>query len=353
METGRLRESHWRTALLIAALTVGATNGASAAAQTPAPGSSFEFRCNLPGTGDFVQRYTVNQVRGKDITVSVTDHRGTHSYTKAHFLSGTTLFTDSQNDGVSANMSGDLDEFDALARLETGWRGSGWITERRDDNKPDLRWHYSVVVSGRETIFNEATGESEVVVVEEERWANLYSSKMYSQIAPDLGFSLFWQYTDSNGVQLRCELAALSRPEAPTLAARPQTATQAPAASAPSARSTRPPSPKQKLAVLDDLLARGLITRSEREAKAKELEEAKDTQADRIFASMAALNRSFRQKRISAEEFIRRRTQILARVNATNMAKKDALELAKNLVDERLISQVEYTRKRIELSEAN
>ena len=47
-----------------------ATGSASAQVRSPAPGSSFEFRCNLPGTGDFVQRYTVDSVSGGIVTVS-------------------------------------------------------------------------------------------------------------------------------------------------------------------------------------------------------------------------------------------------------------------------------------------
>lgn len=334
-----------------------AVSGMAVAApgQPPAAGTNLEFRCNMPGTGDFVQRYRIDRVSGNRIAVTVTDHRGTHSYSKAYFLGGTTLFSESLNDGVEATMSGDLDEFDALSRLQTGWRQTGWIDERRDDNRPDLRWHYTVTVTGREQIFNEAIGESEVVVVEEERWANLYSSSMYSHVSPELGFPVFWQYSDSNNVELRCELAAFSRPNAPSVAARPAqrpAATPAPAPSPATTRATKP-TLTQKLAVLDDLLERGLITKTEHQTKAAELQDKQETNADRIFASLAALNRSFRQKRISAEDFIRRRTQILARVNARDMAKKDALELAKNLVDERLISQVEYTRKRIELTEAN
>tara|TARA_R110002167_G_scaffold218886_1_gene423515 strand:+ start:312 stop:1328 length:1017 start_codon:yes stop_codon:yes gene_type:complete len=335
-----------------------ATGSASAQVRSPAPGSSFEFRCNLPGTGDFVQRYTVDSVSGGIVTVSVTDHRGTHSYSKATYLNGTTMFTESRNAGVNASMSGDLEDFGPLARLEAGWRETGWINERRDDNQPDLRWHYTVTVSGKETIFNEAIGESEVVVIEEDRWANLYSSKMYSQIAPNIGFPVFWQYTDSNGVSLRCELAALTQPgSAAPVAARASAPAQARTSSPPAQPSVRPvtgpPTPQQKLAVLDDLLKRGLITKSEYQGKLTSLNSAKESHGDRVFASMQALNRSFRQKRISAQDFIQRRTKILARVNARDMEKSAALELAKNLVDERLISQVEYTRKRIELTEAN
>lgn len=347
----------WTAAAAAIAVLVAATTGTAAAAaeQPPAVGTSLEFRCNLPGTGDFTQRYRIDRVSGNDIAVSVTDNRGSHSYSKAYYLGGTTLFNESKNNGVEASMSGDLDDFDGLARLQTGWRQTGWVDERRDDNQPDLRWHYTVTVSGRERIFNEALGESEVVVIEEERWANLYSSQMYSQVSPDLGFPVFWQYTDSNGVELRCELAALSRPETPAVANRPA---PSPAAK-PTAKTTAPaatpgkPTLPQKLAVLDDLLERGLITKTEHQAKAAELQDAQQTNADRIFASLEALNRSFRQKRITAEDFIRRRTQILAKVNARDMPKDEALQLAKNLVEDRLISQVEYTRKRIELTEAN
>lgn len=328
---------------------------AATAAQPPARGTSLEFRCNLPGTGAFVQQYRIDQVNGSNITVSVTDHRGNHSYSKPFYLGGTTLFRESRNDGVDANMSGDLDDFDGLANLQTGWRQTGWVTERRDNNQPDLRWHYTVTVSGRERIFNEALGESDVVVIEEERWADLYSSRMYSHVSSDLGFPVFWQYSDSNGVELRCELAALSQPKAPATASRPggQTDTARPPRRSTQAAAISAPTLSQKLAVLDDLLDRGLITKTEHQTKAAELQDLEQTNADRIFASLEALNRSFRQKRISAEDFIRRRTQVLAKVNARNMTKSEALALAKSLVDERLISQVEYTRKRIELTETN
>lgn len=342
------------TATALASLATVASNTAIAAAgQPPAVGTSLEFRCNLPGSGDFTQRYRIDRVSGSDIAVSVTDNRGSHSYSKAYYLGGTTLFSESENNGVEASMSGDLDDFSALSKLQTGWRQTGWIDERRDDSRPDLRWHYTVTVSGRERIFNEALGESEVVVVEEDRWANLYSSQMYSQVSPDLGFPVFWQYTDSNGVELRCELAALSRPDAPAVAARPASKPAANAAAIGAAATAGKSTLPQKLAVLDDLLERGLITKTEHQTKAAELQDAQQTNADRIFASLEALNRSFRQKRITAEVFIRRRTRILARVNARDMPKDEALQLAKNLVDERLISQVEYTRKRIELTEAN
>ena len=85
-----------RRGVIGAAIWAGAVAALAAPAQAieisaPAEGSVLEYRCNMLQVGDFVQRYTVRQLSGKIVRVEVSDHRGSHSYTKPFYLGGTTL----------------------------------------------------------------------------------------------------------------------------------------------------------------------------------------------------------------------------------------------------------------------
>ena len=107
---------------------------------------------------------------------------------------------------------------------------------------------------------------------------------------------------------------------------------------------------QSRLARLNKLLADGLITQEEYDAKRSSLAPS-DT--DRSIAeALKDANRRFRLGELTPEDFVNARGRILASITPDKMEPTKALVLLKDLLDEKLISQVEYARKRQMMIEA-
>ncbi len=341
----------------------------------PAPGSVYKFDCTFGDGTAFTQEYRIEAVNGDRVTVAVRDWQGEHRYSKPYFLTGSTLFNEMKEQNRSSRMEGDLADFSGLSELPVGYKENAWIKEvrRKDDGLPKaFNWNYTLTVTGRENVYNRAVGDSEIYVIQEERWVEEYSSKMFTHYAPAQAFPLFWQYEDSNGVALECRLSAVSLAAIMTAATKGTPAASAPDTAVPV---TRLPAPRpQRLAVLtpprgktppatvaprkakkstaeriarlDMLLSRGLITKSEYDSKKAEI--MAEQGQDRYAIALADLSRKFRQKEISPDAYIKGRAALLAEIAPDAMKIEEALAVLKRLFERRLISEIEYARKRQE-----
>ncbi len=340
----------------------------------PAPGSVYKFDCAFGDGTAFTQEYRVEAVNGDQVTVSVRDWKGEHRYSKPYFLTGSTLFTEMNEQNRNSRMEGDLAGFSGLSALPVGYKENAWIKEvrRNGDGLPKaFNWNYTLTVTGRETAYNRAVGDSEIYVIQEERWVDAYSSKMFSHYAPAQAFPLFWQYEDSNGVELECRLSAMK--QAAVMASAPK---KAPMAVSPMmAAPTRLPAPRprqlavlnpppakapvvaatprktgksaaERIARLDMLLSRGLITKSEYDSKKAEI--MAEQGQDRYAIALADLSRKFRKKEISPDAYIKGRAALLAEISPGAIEIEEALAVLKRLFERRLISEIEYARKRQE-----
>ena len=94
------------------------------------------------------------------------------------------------------------------------------------------------------------------------------------------------------------------------------------------------------------LLSRGLITKSEYDSKKAEI--MAEQGQDRYAIALADLSRKFRQKEISPDAYIKGRAALLAEIAPDAMKIEEALAVLKRLFERRLISEIEYARKRQE-----
>ena len=60
----------------------------------------------------------------------------------------------------------------------------------------------------------------------------------------------------------------------------------------------------------------------------------------------------FRQRKITPEQFVAMRARILAKVNPETMPGREGLTLLNQLMERKLISRIEFNRKRQELLSA-
>lgn len=368
------------------------TTAAGAAITPPADGSRYTYRCEFASGLSFSQQYTVKGQSGDAVKVEVSDNRGSHSYEKPFYLAGTTMVKKAVKGSQRSLMRGDLDDFEGLAQLNVGWRETGWIDEVRPGTIGTLNWHYTVSVPGKEFVYNAVVGDVEVFIIEEERWVGTYSSTLYTHYYPRIQFPTYWQFKDSNLVDMECTLTAFdgggaqkrpqrtqplvqATPRAPeykpattqvaAVQTQPVVVRQQPVQQAPQPQIQQPVSRQQtavqtpqptartepagKQQILARLHQKGLITDQEYQQKLAAI--GKPSTENEIGPALAALNKQFRSREISAEKFIQERTRLIARINGRTMAPETALRVAKSLADEKLISQIEYTRKRQEILE--
>ena len=99
-----------------------------------------------------------------------------------------------------------------------------------------------------------------------------------------------------------------------------------------------------RLEKLDELRRLNLISEAEYQQKRQALLGAPGSLD--IAAELRQTNTLFRQGKINPEEFVQTRAGILAKINADDMDAKDGLVLLNDLINERLISEAEYSRKR-------
>jgi hypothetical protein len=396
---------HSRLAFAVAAASLGALAlpgplwsqaPVAAGMQPPAPGSIYSFTCTDQNGKAFNEEYKIVNSDKDSIRVEVQTGARRNTYQKPIYAMATTIVDRETVDGQERTMSGGS-SFAALRSLAPGTNVSTYLTERRGGSTR-ISWNYTVSVLGREVVYHRDFGDLGVVVVNEDRWAELYSSSMQSHFAPQMKFPIYWKYKDSNSAQIECKLASASgvtpvaaapsapapaasapaavpaRPQAPPppaaapasappppqVAARPATATPyppAPAAVAPTAVAA-PPAPvpaatpggapdaakQARLNQLQDLLKQGVISKEEYALKEREIRT--ESPVSNIAAELTEANRLFRERRVTQDEFVQRRARILAKITPGEMQPKDALVLLNQLLEAQLISPSEHKAKR-------
>jgi hypothetical protein len=342
--------------------------------QAPPPGARYAFAC-VDATGRVYQEeYRIVKSGKDDVAVEVISGGQQNSYEKPLFAMGTTLVKRERIDGQDRSMTGIPSSFGGLRKPVPGAAYRSYVTERRAGANP-ISWSYNITVMGRELAYHRDFGDLAVVLLSEDRFANLYASSLQSHLAPALGFPVYWRYRDSNRVEVECRLASASglpvgtavaaaAPAAPplTAAAGPSPAASPPpgpppaaappprpAATRPAAaRPTAPPGADAdapaRLEQLKDLLRRKLITQEEYEIKERQI--LGTAPGGGIAAELETANRLFRDRKITQEEFVQRRAQALAKITPGEMAPRDGLILLNQLLQSGLISAAEHKAKR-------
>jgi len=108
-----------------------------------------------------------------------------------------------------------------------------------------------------------------------------------------------------------------------------------------------PQSTAERLAYLTELRNLGLITQEELLVKQAEI--AAESTESPIADELRQANSLFRLAKITPEQFVAMRAQILAKVNPENTPGKDGLALLNQLLEKKLISLIEFNRKREEI----
>ncbi|TQV80434.1 SH3 domain-containing protein [Denitrobaculum tricleocarpae] len=429
---------------------------------TPPPaGAKYTFECSSSVNANYEEVYSILSSDGSTLRVEVDDGIERNWYEKPLYLLNTTIASKQMIRGQESSMFNIPSEFKQLQSLEVGGKYSGYVIERRPRER--LEWDYTLSVLGRETVYNRAFGDLKVITLSEARWVNVYSSNLDVRYAPELSFPLSWEYKDSNGAEITCELAAaegldgipvVARPEAPgtvvgsqiavvkspqrmrsivnanvreepsRAAARigrlgngtrisvsgyvdvsgerwyalpldngttgyvfsgvlkeanaPATSPAAAAALAPASKpavqpaakpqpaqgatqtaAVRAPAPTpapaaadtpERLKKLDELRRLDLISEAEYQQKRKDL--LGSGKSVGIADQLRQTNAQFRQGKINPEEFVKTRAGILAKINTQDMDAKQGLVLLNDLINERLISEAEYSRKRATMLDA-
>ncbi|MCC6471907.1 MAG: hypothetical protein IT563_26575 [Alphaproteobacteria bacterium] len=343
----------------------------------PPQGARYAFSC-VDATGRVYQEeYRVAKSSNDEVAVEVLTGAQQNSYEKPLFAMGTTIAKHERIDGQDRSMSSIPSSFADLRKLVPGAAFRSYITERRTGGSP-ISWSYNITVMGREIAYHRDFGDLAVVLVSEDRFANLYASSLQSHIAPALGFPVYWRYRDSNRVEVECRLASAGGVGTPVAAAPPASAETAPVQqaaavappapqpaapqpAAPAARPARPaaaapaaaratapagaePSPQARLDQLKDLLRRKLITQDEYDLKEQQI--LGTAPGGGIAVELESANRLFRDKKITQQEFVQRRAQALAKITPSEMAPRDGLILLNQLLESGLISASEHKAKR-------
>lgn len=136
-----------------------------------------------------------------------------------------------------------------------------------------------------------------------------------------------------------------SKPTTGTSTDNTSTRTAAVGTVAPAPRATAPAvSKSERLARIEDLYKSGLMTAQEYEAKKAEL--AAERAVGGIAAELTEVNTKFRRNELTPEAFVKARAKVLERINPNDMDPKKGLILLNQLLEQKLISQTEYGRKR-------
>ncbi|MCC6471958.1 MAG: SHOCT domain-containing protein [Alphaproteobacteria bacterium] len=365
-----------RTHLPIA--LAGAVLASATAAQAQGPfemrppplGARYAFACVDASGRVYQEEYRVTKSSNDEVAVDVLTGSQQNSYEKPVFAMGTTIAKRERIDGQDRSMSSIPSSFADLRKLVPGAAFRSYITERRTGASP-ISWSYNITVMGREIAYHRDFGDLAVVLVSEDRFANLYASSLQSHIAPALGFPVYWRYRDSNRVEVECRLASASGVGTPVAAAPPaaqaapvqqvaaappapqpaapaarpaRPASAAPAASRPAAPAGADPSPQARIDQLKDLLRRKLITQDEYDLKEQQI--LGTAPGGGIAVELESANRLFRDKKITQQEFVQRRAQALAKITPSEMPPRDGLILLNQLLESGLISATEHKAKR-------
>lgn len=106
----------------------------------------------------------------------------------------------------------------------------------------------------------------------------------------------------------------------------------------------------ERLKKLDELRSLNLISEAEYQQKRQAL--LGTGRSVSIADQLRQTNTMFRQGKINPEEFVEARAGILAKINAQDMDAKQGLVLLNDLINQRLISEAEYSRKRAVMLDA-
>lgn len=217
--------------------------------QPPPAGARYAFACTDANGQAYQEEYKIAQSSDQAIKVDVQTGARQNVYEKPVHAMGTTIVSQERIDGQSRTMS-NTGAFSGLRKLAPGNSFRSYVSERRGSGSP-IEWSYNVTVVGREVTYHREFGDLAVVVINEDRWANLYSSSMQSHFAPQLRFPIWWKYKDSNGALIECKLDTASgvAPAGVVVAAAPAPAPAQPSpAPAASAARPAPPPPAQAAA---------------------------------------------------------------------------------------------------------
>jgi len=369
-----------RLALAVTVATIGAcalpaagrAQGAAPTDMQPPPaGSVYSFACTDQDGKSYNEEYKIAKSGGDNIRVEVQTGGRRNSYEKPVYAMGTTIVERETVDGQERTMSG-IGSFSALRKLAPGTNVSTYVTERRGSNTR-IPWNYTVSVQGREVVYNREFGDLGVIVINEDRWAELYSSSMQSQFAPQINFPIYWRYKDSNNAAIECKLAtatgitpatatAIVAAAPPPAAAAPAKAAPTPppprpAVAAPAAAPSPPPSPYASTppAAAPARPATSIAAAppppppapapAARPASAPATAPAPSASGDA--AKQARLNQLqdlLRQGVITREEFARKEREILTESPAGNIAQE--LAEANRLFRDRRVTQEEFVQRR-------
>ncbi|MCK6449511.1 MAG: hypothetical protein L6R19_01420, partial [Alphaproteobacteria bacterium] len=172
--------------------------------QPPPVGARYAFTCTDAAGQAYREEYKIAASSDKGVKVDVLTGTRQNSYEKPVHAMGTTLVSQERIDGQSRTMS-NTGSFSGLRKLAPGNSFKSYVTERRGSGSP-IEWNYTITVVGREVAYHRDFGDLAVVMLNEDRWANLYSSSLQTQYAPQLGFPIQWKYKDSNGALVECKL---------------------------------------------------------------------------------------------------------------------------------------------------
>ncbi len=237
---------HSRLALATAAALAAHTLPATLGAQTPAAGSiepplvgaQYSFTCTSGDGKSYNEDYRIVASDNNAIKVEVQTAGQRNSYEKPIAAIPTTIVDKETIGGSERNMSG-TGNVSGLKPLSAGTNLTAYVTERRGGSTR-INWNYKWSILGREVVYNRDFGDLGVVIVNEDRWADLYSSSMQTQYAPQIRFPIAWKYRDSNNASLECKLAsAKGTGGEPVVAAAPPPPPPPPAAAPPPRQGAR------------------------------------------------------------------------------------------------------------------
>jgi len=192
--------------LLGGVIAVSVLLGGAAQAQMARPnvGDTFYFNCNVSGGFQYQETYKVTAARQHMVRVEVDNGESKNWYEKPYYFLPTTLTSREKIGNNLSTMTDVPDDFEGLKNLKVGDSFEGWLYEKRPNRR--LNWSYKVAIVGSDRFYTKKFGDLEVMVVDEQRFANVYSASLLSYYAPRLRFPVYWKYSDSNKSSVECRM---------------------------------------------------------------------------------------------------------------------------------------------------
>jgi hypothetical protein len=193
-----------RAVLGAALVSVLFAGSAHAQAAPPNVGDTFYFNCTVSGGYQYQETYKVTNAKQHMVRVEVDNGKSKNWYEKPYYFLPTTLMSREKIGNRLSTMSGIPDDFDGLKSMKVGDSFEGWLNEKRPNQR--LNWSYKVAVVGSDRFYTKKYGDLDVVVVDEQRFAGLYSATLTSYYAPRMRFPVYWKYEDSNNSSVECRM---------------------------------------------------------------------------------------------------------------------------------------------------